>query len=91
MTHDPAMELDEDCLFREGKDAKFFRESAKGVKDFVPLMENEKVIEYPVDQNTITSRFTDKSIEFIEANKDKPFFLYLAHSMPHIPLYMTKS
>ncbi len=53
----------------------------------VPLMENTKVIERPADQNTITRRYTEKSIAFIQANKDKPFFLYLAHSLPHIPLF----
>lgn len=89
MKHDTSMELADDCLFLEGKDANFFKTS-EGVKDFVPLMRNEKVIEYPCDQNTVTKRFTDRSIEFIESNKDKPFFLYLAHSMPHVPLYVTK-
>ncbi|MGC6566272.1 MAG: sulfatase [Akkermansiaceae bacterium] len=53
-----------------------------------PLMENEKIIEIPVDQRTVTRRYTDRSLEFIKANKDKPFFLYLPHSMPHIPLYV---
>ena len=55
-----------------------------------PLMENEKIIELPVDQRTITRRYTDKAIEFIEENTaaEKPFFLYLPHSMPHIPLYV---
>ncbi|MFT5299846.1 MAG: arylsulfatase A [Mariniblastus sp.] len=53
-----------------------------------PLVENEEIIELPVDQRTITRRYTDKAIEFVTANKDKPFFLYLPHSMPHIPLYV---
>ena len=53
-----------------------------------PLMQDEKIIEIPVDQRTITRRYTDKGIEFIKANKDKPFFLYLPHSMPHVPLYV---
>ncbi|MGJ8656969.1 MAG: sulfatase family protein [Akkermansiaceae bacterium] len=53
-----------------------------------PLMENEKIIEMPVDQRTVTRRYTDKAIGFITENKDKPFFLYLPHSMPHIPLYV---
>lgn len=53
----------------------------------VPLLENEKEIERPVDQNTYTRRCTEKSIEFIKANKDRPFFLYLAHNQPHIPLF----
>ncbi|BDS07497.1 arylsulfatase [Oceaniferula spumae] len=53
-----------------------------------PLIENEKIIEIPVNQRTITRRYTDKAIEFVTANKEKPFFLYLAHSMPHIPLFV---
>ena len=53
-----------------------------------PLMENEEIIELPVNQRTITRRYTDKAVEFVTANKDKPFFLYLPHSMPHIPLFV---
>ena len=62
-----------------------------------PLIENEKILEHPVDQRTITRRYTDKAIEFIKANSGRelagqtphrPFFLYLAHSMPHVPLYL---
>ena len=53
-----------------------------------PLMRNEEIVEVPVDQRTITRRYTDEAIEFIGMNRDKPFFLYLPHSMPHIPLYV---
>lgn len=53
-----------------------------------PLMENEKVIELPVDQRTITRRYTQKAIDFIKENKETPFFVYLPHSMPHVPLYV---
>ncbi|MBK1832206.1 sulfatase [Verrucomicrobiaceae bacterium R5-34] len=53
-----------------------------------PLMQDEEIIELPVNQRTITRRYTDKAIEFITANKEKPFFLYLPHSMPHIPLFV---
>lgn len=53
-----------------------------------PLIGNEEIIELPVDQRTITRRYTDKAVEFVTANKDNPFFLYLPHSMPHIPLYV---
>lgn len=56
----------------------------------VPLIENETEIERPVDQNTITRRYTQKAVEYIRTNKDKPFFLYLAHSLPHIPLFAHK-
>jgi arylsulfatase A len=53
-----------------------------------PLVENEEIIEIPVNQRTITRRYTDRAISFITENKDKPFFLYLPHSMPHIPLFV---
>jgi arylsulfatase A-like enzyme len=56
----------------------------------VPLMENEKDIEKPADQNTISRRYTERAVKFIKENKEKPFFLYLAHSMPHIPLFVSE-
>lgn len=52
----------------------------------VLLMDNENVVEYPVVQTTLTKRYTQKAVEFIDKNKDKPFFLYLPHAMPHKPL-----
>ena len=57
-----------------------------------PLIRNEKIIEHPVDQHTITRRYTDEAISFIQKSNriNKPFFLYLAHSMPHVPLYLPK-
>jgi len=53
----------------------------------LPLMRNNEVIEAPVDQTTLTKRYTEESIGFIKNNKDRPFFLYLAHNMPHYPCY----
>ncbi len=53
-----------------------------------PLIENEEIVELPVDQRTITRRCTDRAVSFITENKDRPFFVYLPHSMPHIPLYV---
>ena len=53
-----------------------------------PLMENEEIIELPVDQRTITRRCTDRGIAFIRENRKRPFLLYLPYSMPHIPLYV---
>ena len=53
----------------------------------VPLMRDEKVIEQPADQTTMTDRYTTETIKFIKEHKDQPFFVYLAHSMPHIPLF----
>ncbi len=53
-----------------------------------PLFEDEKIVELPVDQRTVTRRYTQKAIDFVKKNKNKPFFVYLPHSMPHIPLYV---
>ena len=52
----------------------------------LPMMEQEEVIIAPVGQDSLTLRYTVKAIEFIQQNKDKPFFLYLPHAMPHNPL-----
>jgi arylsulfatase A-like enzyme len=52
----------------------------------VHLLDGEKVVEYPVVQATLTRRYTERALRFIEKNKDRPFFLYLAHAMPHKPL-----
>ncbi len=53
----------------------------------VPLMRGEAVVERPADQRTITRRYTEEAIRFIRANASRPFFLYLAHTMPHLPLF----
>ena len=52
----------------------------------VPLMRNGEEIERPVNHRTLTARYTDEAVRFIGANRAKPFFLYLAHSLPHVPL-----
>jgi arylsulfatase A-like enzyme len=52
----------------------------------VPLVRNGEVIERPVDHRTLTKRYTEEAVRFIEVHKDRPFFLYFAHNMPHIPL-----
>ena len=53
----------------------------------VPLIENFKIIERPADQTTITKRFSEKVVELVNQYKEDNFFIYLAHSLPHIPLY----
>ena len=57
----------------------------------VPLMRNEEIIERPAVQTTITKRYTEESVKFIKKNKDKPFFLYLAHNLPHVPLFTSEA
>jgi arylsulfatase A len=53
----------------------------------VPLMRDETIVERPADQRTITKRFTEETVKKMAEFKDGPFFLYLAHSLPHIPLF----
>mgnify|MGYP002623269646 FL=1 len=53
----------------------------------VPLMRDEQIIERPADQTTITRRYTEEAVAFIRAHKERPFFVYLPHSMVHIPLF----
>jgi uncharacterized sulfatase len=52
----------------------------------VQLIDGEKVVEYPVVQTTLMRRYTQRALEFLEQHKNKPFFLYFAHAMPHKPL-----
>jgi arylsulfatase A-like enzyme len=53
----------------------------------VVLVENEQTIETKPDQSQLTRRYTEKAVEFITTNKDRPFFVYLPHTMPHVPLF----
>ena len=52
----------------------------------VQLIENMDTVEYPVDQRLLTKKYTEKALNFIQRNQHSPFFLYLAHAMPHKPL-----
>ena len=56
----------------------------------VPIMRNAAIVEQPADQRTITRRYTDEAIGFIRQHRDRPFFLYLAHNLPHVPLFVSK-
>jgi len=53
----------------------------------VPLIHNGKIIEQPADQTTLTRRYTEQAVKFIRANQSKPFFLYFAHTFPHVPMF----
>jgi len=57
----------------------------------VPLIRGRKLIEVPTDQELLTKRYTQEAVKWIGANKDKPFFLYLAHNMPHAPVFASKN
>jgi arylsulfatase A len=92
-----------DCLYREGMTPELIAQAfpahdgkmttreqrPRSMRNKVPLMRNEECIEFPVDQTTITKRYADEGIAFISESveAEKPFFLYLANSMPHVPLF----
>jgi arylsulfatase A-like enzyme len=52
-----------------------------------PLYRNEELIEQPADQTTLTRRYAEQAVKFIRDHKGSPFFLYLAHTFPHVPLF----
>ena len=87
MRVDPEMTVAEDVLFREGMTLEKMREPKNKKNNWVPLIEEDVVIEYPVDQTTLTKRYTERCVSFIKDHRDEPFFLYMAHSFPHIPLF----
>ncbi|MHC4123035.1 MAG: sulfatase-like hydrolase/transferase [Planctomycetota bacterium] len=58
--------------------------------DDLPVIEGEKVIENNPDQSKLTKRYTEKALKFIEKNKDRPFFIYLPHTMPHEPIFASE-
>ncbi|MDR2707096.1 MAG: sulfatase [Planctomycetaceae bacterium] len=63
----------------------------KGIKKGfppLPLYDGETIIETDPDQHLLTQRYTERAVDFIKRNKNKPFFLYVPHSMPHIPLHV---
>ena len=53
----------------------------------VPLINGRKVIEHPVNQELLTWRYTQEAVKWITSKKDQRFFLYLAHNMPHAPIF----
>ncbi|MDP6044776.1 MAG: sulfatase-like hydrolase/transferase [Phycisphaerae bacterium] len=82
------MKLAKDIVLREKETLETLK---KYKRNLVPLMRNKEVIEYPADQNTLTKRYTQEAIGFIKKSKadGKSFFLYMPHTMPHIPLYVS--
>ncbi|MEX0980692.1 MAG: sulfatase, partial [Bacteroidales bacterium] len=95
------MKYADDCAFREGyslgKLVQIFdtlqAKRPRAIKNDVPLMRGEECIEFPADQTTITKRYAEESMKFIATSvkEEKPFFLYLAHTMPHIPIFTTEA
>ena len=86
---DPANKLSKNLVVREGL-TRAEVEAGHKKRNWVPLMWGEEVIENPANQKTLTQRYTEESIKFIKENKDGPFFLYLPHTMVHLPLAVSK-
>jgi arylsulfatase A-like enzyme len=84
MTIGANMKLSADILLREGATRETMWNANKSK---VPLMRGEEVIEFPADQSTLTKHYTEEAVKFIKSNRDKPFFIYMPHTMPHIPLF----
>ncbi|WP_420321409.1 sulfatase [Flagellimonas sp.] len=55
----------------------------------LPLYENETVIDTLTEQSQLTTQITERSVDFIKRNKDNPFFLYVPHPQPHVPLFVS--
>lgn len=56
----------------------------------LPLLHDDEVLEAPVEQHTLTERYTERALDFIRTNRERPFFLYLPHTFPHSPLYAAR-
>ena len=55
----------------------------------LPLYENETVIDTLTEQSQLTTQITERSVDFINRNKENPFFLYVPHPQPHVPLFVS--
>ena len=75
--HDPAVVFSPDLFFEEPDSSRWN----------VELRRNDVVIEKPAQQETLTQRFGDEAVSFIRRHRDRPFFLMVAYTMPHVPLF----
>ncbi len=62
-------------------------EAKPGTYPDLPLIDGEKTVALNPDQTQLTKDYTERAVRFITRNKERPFFLYLPHSMPHVPLF----
>jgi arylsulfatase A-like enzyme len=64
--------------------------TAKGFPE-LPLIEGDAVVRLNPDQSELTRMYTERAVRFIEKNRDRPFFAYVAHAMPHVPLFASEA
>lgn len=74
---------------QQGFDSYFGIPYSNDMESVVYLRDND-VEAYKVDQRYTTRRYTEEAIQFIDQNQDNPFFLYVAHNMPHVPIYASE-
>lgn len=65
-------------------------EAKPGTYPPLPLIEGDQVVQTMPDQTQLTTWYTERAVRFIERNKERPFLLYVAHSMPHVPLHVSE-
>jgi arylsulfatase A-like enzyme len=95
-------EFADDATFRDGytvekakADQEFIQKNGNnrnrikehGIKELVPLIRGNEIVEYPAEQGTLTRRYFDHALDFISNSGDSPFFIYITPAMPHIPLF----
>lgn len=56
----------------------------------LPLIDGDKTVAQNPDQSKLTTWYTERAVKFIEKNKDRPFFLYLPQTMPHVPIFVSE-
>jgi arylsulfatase A-like enzyme len=56
----------------------------------LPLIDHDQVVAFNPDQRNLTTWYTERALKFIDQNRDRPFFLYLPQSMPHVPLFVSE-
>jgi len=56
----------------------------------LPFYDGEKIIELDPEQSQFTKRFTERAVDFIERHASQPFFLYIPHVMPHVPIFASE-
>jgi arylsulfatase A len=74
---------------KRGFDAYFGIPYSNDMKPAV-LLRNEETVEAEATQTTLTKRYTEEAVKFIDSAKSGPFFLYMPHTMPHIPLFASE-
>jgi arylsulfatase A-like enzyme len=55
----------------------------------LPLLEQDRTLGFMPDQTQLTTWYTERAVRFIESHRDRPFFLYVPHAMPHVPLFVS--